>query len=97
MGYSHGRNQLLSHVDTSINLGYGRFSINPFDSFDYIIQTENCFTEKGAGVYNLHVKKSNANMLRNELGLEFAGCSCFESSRWMISSKVSWAGSSTRS
>lgn len=29
-------------------------------------------------------------MARNELGVQFAGCLCFEGSRWTISPKVSW-------
>jgi uncharacterized protein with beta-barrel porin domain len=87
---THGGTQLLSHADTGINLGYGGFTVRPFDSFDYITQTENSFTESGAGVYNLHVRKNNAIMLRNELGLQFAGCLCFDSSRWTISPKFSW-------
>ena len=32
--------QLLSHLDTGANLGWGRFSLKPFDSFDYIEQKE---------------------------------------------------------
>jgi uncharacterized protein with beta-barrel porin domain len=81
---------LLSHVDTGINLGWGGFTIRPFDSFDYITQTENGFTETGAGVYNLRVKKSNAILLRNELGVQLASCFCFGFSKWTISPKISW-------
>jgi uncharacterized protein with beta-barrel porin domain len=87
---THGGNQLLSHADTGINLGYRGFTVRPFDSFDYITQTEGDFTETGAGDYNLHVKKSNAILVRNELGVQFAGCLCFQASRWTISPKFSW-------
>jgi uncharacterized protein with beta-barrel porin domain len=87
---AHGGSQLLSHADTGINLGYGGFTLRPFDSFDYIVQTEGSFTETGAGVYNLHVQKTHAIMLRNELGLQLAGCVCFNNSRWTIAPKISW-------
>ena len=86
----HGGSQILTHADTGINLGWKGFTIRPFDAFDYIAQTENGFTEHGAGVYNLKVKKSNPIMVRNELGLEFAGCVCFGNSKWTISPKISW-------
>lgn len=29
-------------------------------------------------------------MLRNELGLQFAGCFCVATSRWTLSPKISW-------
>ena len=87
---THGGSQLLSHIDTGVNLRYKAFTVNLFDSFDYINQTEGSFTEKGAGVYNLHVKKTNPIMLRNQLGLELTRCVCFDSIRWMISPKISW-------
>ena len=87
---THGGSQLLTHGDTGINLGYRGFTIRPFDSFDYITQTENAFTEIGAEAYNLHVEKSNAILFRNELGMQFAGCFYFHNSKWTISPKVSW-------
>ncbi len=87
---SHGGAQLLSHVDTGFNLGRGGFTVRPFDSFDYISQKENKFTETGAGVLDLDVRKSNAIMMRNELGLQFSGCLCFNSSKWTIAPKASW-------
>ena len=86
----HGGAQLLSHLDTGINLGWGGFTLRPFDSFDYITQIENAYTESGAGILDLHVQKRNAIMLRNELGFNFAGCFCFGSSKWTISPKISW-------
>lgn len=85
MGY-----QLLSHLDTGINLGFNGFTIRPFDSFDYVAQNEHDYTEKGAGEWNLHVNKSHSILLRNELGLQLAGCLCLHSSKWTISPKLSW-------
>lgn len=87
---SHGGAQLLSHLDTGINLGFHGFTIRPFDSFDYITQNEQGYTEKGADSYNLHVKGSNAILLRNELGLQFSGCFCVRSGSWTATPKISW-------
>ena len=87
---THGGAQLLSHIDTGINLGWGSFTLRPFDSFDYIAQTEEGFTETGADLLSLKVQSSNAIMLRNELGLQFAGCFCMGSSRWTVAPKISW-------
>ena len=71
-------------------MGWGGFTIRPFDSFDYITQTENGYTEKGAADLDLSIKESNAIMLRNELGLNFAHCLCSKKSKWIISPKISW-------
>ncbi len=87
---NHGGAQLLSHLDTGLNLGAKGFTVRPFDSFDYISQSEGGFTEKGAGSLNLDVKNNNSIMLRNELGLQFAGCMCLGNSNWTLSPKISW-------
>lgn len=87
---SHNGSQLLSHADTGVNLGWKGLTFRPFDAFDLIAQSEDGFTESGAGIYNLHVDSSSAMMLRNELGMQFAGCLCFGSSRWTIAPKFSW-------
>jgi outer membrane autotransporter protein len=86
----HGGSQLLVNANVGLNLGLKGFTIRPFDSFNYIAQKENGFTETGAGAYNLSVQSSNAILLRNELGLQFAGCLCFSASKWTLSPKISW-------
>lgn len=86
----HGGRELLSHADTGMNFKWGRFTVRPFDSFDYETQTEDGFGEKDAGQWNLLVKKRNSIMLRNELGLQFAFCSCFSGTKISISPKLSW-------
>ncbi len=86
----HGGAQILSHLDTGINLGWKGFTVRPFDSFDYISQTENGFTETGANILDLTVKKNTAILLRNELGFNFSKCFCIKGSQWTISPKISW-------
>lgn len=86
----HGISQLLSHIDTGLNFGGKGWTIRPFDSLDYVSQTEGKFSEKGAGDMNLTVRKNNAILLRNELGLQFGGCICFKNYKWSISPKISW-------
>lgn len=86
----HGGVQLLSHIDVGMTLHRGWFSLRPFESFDYITQTEQGFTESGADGLDLSVGKNNAILLRNELGFNFAGCICFGASHWTISPKLSW-------
>jgi len=87
---STGGAQLLSHIDTGICLGTDFFSVRPFDSFDYISQTQNVFSEHGSSPANLSILKNNAILIRNELGLSFAGCFCVGRSQWTVSPKVSW-------
>jgi fibronectin-binding autotransporter adhesin len=86
----HGGSQFLFNFDLGANLGYGNLTVRPFNSFDYITQSENSFTETGAGPFNLYIDNVNAIMLRNELGLQFASCMCFKNSKWTISPKFSW-------
>ena len=87
---NHTGRQLLSHIDTGLNFTMKGFTIRPFDSFDYVTQTENAYTENKAGEWDLNVKKDNAILLRNELGLQFASCFCIGSSKWTLSPKISW-------
>jgi autotransporter-associated beta strand protein len=86
----HHGEQLISHVDAGFNLAYRQVTIRPFDSFDWILQKEKGFTETGAGEYDLSVSKVNASMLRNELGLNFAACQCFDRGRATIDAKIGW-------
>ncbi len=87
---TRGNAQLLSHIDSGVNLGFSHFTIRPFDSLDYITQKENGYREEGAGPYNLKVKESTAILLRNELGLQLTGCISFWSSKWSLAPKFSW-------
>jgi autotransporter-associated beta strand protein len=83
--------QLLTHADAGVNIDImGWFKVRPFDALDYISQTEDSYTEKGAGDWNLKVGKKNAILLRNELGLQLSSCLCFASQKWVINPKFSW-------
>ena len=87
---SHGGSQLLSHLDTGIQFSFGGFTLRPFDSFDYVAQSEGSFTEAGGGGLDLKVDKSNAILLRNELGLQLVYCLLAHQKTWTISPKLSW-------
>jgi subtilase-type serine protease len=86
----HGGKQMLSHLDTGLNLHCYGLTLRPFDSFDYITQTENGYQEYNAGAWDLAIKKNNAVMMRNELGLQFAKCYCYLKAKWTLSPKFSW-------
>jgi fibronectin-binding autotransporter adhesin len=89
-GASHGGSQLISHADTGVNLSWKGIQIRPFDSFDYLIQREGGFTEKGAGAFDLKINKTHATFLRNELGLNLAKCFTLRESTWSFSPTLSW-------
>ena len=80
----------MSHMDVGFNFGTKAITLRPFDSFDYISQTENGFNETGAGAYNLYVKRFNAIFARNELGLQISTCLCSNTSKWTFAPKLSW-------
>ncbi len=86
----HGGNQFLAHLDTGLNLNYEGLTIRPFDSFDYMTQTERGYAESNAGEWELTIRRKNAIMMRNELGLQFEKCYCFARSKWIVSPKFSW-------
>ncbi len=86
----HGGNQLLAHFDTGLNFNWWGLTVRPFDSFDYMTQTERKYQEHNAGEWELTVQNKNMMMLRNELGLQFSKCFCTCSSKWIFSPKFSW-------
>ena len=87
---AHSGIQLLSHLDTGINLGWKGLTFRPFDSFDYITSKERGFKETGGGIYNLTVSSSSSILLRNELGLQLASCFCIGGAKLTLSPKISW-------
>jgi autotransporter-associated beta strand protein len=86
----HRGEQLTSHFDMGLNLTAKGVSIRPFDSFDIIVQREHGFTEVGASEYNLIVKKMNATLLRNELGVNVASTHCFKGATASLGAKLGW-------
>ncbi len=82
--------QFITSLDLGLISTWGGLAFSPFNTFDYIAQNENRFTERHAGVFNLKVKKSHAPMLRNELGLNISRCECSHGIRWIFDAKVSW-------
>jgi Autotransporter beta-domain len=65
---------LIYHLSQTTTLG-------PYDYLSYIYQSEDGFTEKGAGVMNLTVNNSSSHYIRNELGLRFNHCRNFDTVR----------------
>ncbi len=82
--------QLISTLDLGLTFNWQGFTVSPFDTFDYITQSEHKFTEHHAGVYDLKIRKSHALMLRNELGLNVSRCECSHNIRWILDGKISW-------
>jgi autotransporter-associated beta strand protein len=89
----HGK-QLTTHLDAGLNFSVGRVKIRPFDSVDWIIQNEEGYDETGAGIYNLDVDKSHANMVRNELGVDFGSCGYWGRAKFSGDGKVSYVSDS---
>jgi outer membrane autotransporter protein len=86
----HSGKQLTSHLDTGLNFSISRLIIRPFDSVDWIVQNEAGFNETGAGIYDLDVDNSRANMVRNELGVDFGSCGYWRKAKFSGDAKVSW-------
>lgn len=82
--------QLISTLDLGLAFNWQGFTVSPFDTLDYIIQSERKFTEHHAGVYDLKIRSSHARMLRNELGLNISRCECSHNIRWILDGKISW-------
>ena len=86
----HAGNQMLTHLDTGVNIRFGHFLLRPFERFDYITQKENGYSESNAGEFGLHVNESRSIFLRNELGLQFSACTLWHGATWTLSPKASW-------
>ena len=86
----HNGTQLLTHLDTGLNFNVWEMTIRPFDSFDYITQKEHSFKEHGGGLTDLSVLGKTVQMIRNELGLNFAKCFSVEQDTWVVDVKFSW-------
>ena len=82
--------QLTSSLDVGLNWDWKGFTFTPFDTFDYVAQEEEGFTEHHAGPISLKIRESRAILLRNELGLNVSRCECMCNSRWILDGKVSW-------
>ena len=92
---THNGLQLLSHLDAGLNLDCKWFTLRPFESLEYIIQHEKNFSEEGAGVLNLDIQKTNPQIFRNELGINFARCfNISKKSRLLADLKLSWVNES---
>lgn len=89
---SHHGEQFIAHGDLGlfVALEYKGFTLRPFESFDYLFARESGFTENGAGEYDLTVKSTRMNMLRNELGLNLASCYCNNNKKFIADGKLSW-------
>ena len=87
---SHKGSQIITHFDTGLNIDVRKFTIRPFESLDWIVQDEDSFTERDAGIYDLSVKNTSANMIRNELGVNLASCGYISTAKLTLDAKFSW-------
>jgi uncharacterized protein with beta-barrel porin domain len=87
---SRGGDQVSSQLNVGGVLNFFGIQFRPFNSFEYISQTENSFTETGAGAYDLSVRKNNSILIRNELGLQLGNCLCFLGGSWILAPQISW-------
>lgn len=90
---THQGSQFLGHLELGYNINYpSGATLRPFESFDYVFQHEDGFTEKGAGSLNLKVRSNNTVLARNELGLNYSKCWGLTHSKWALDFKLSWVG-----
>ncbi len=87
----HSGMQFLAHLDLGWNFSFKQYKLRLFDSVDYILQHENRFQEENAGVFNLDVRSTAPQMVRNELGLNFAKCFKVSKRNTLLADiKLSW-------
>jgi hypothetical protein len=48
--------------------GYTAGTIEPFVAFDWVFDLEQAYSERGTGVYDMHIKRRFSSMLRTEIG-----------------------------
>lgn len=87
----HSGMQFLAHLDLGWNFSFNEYRLRLFDSVDYILQHENRFQEENGGVFNLNVRFTAPQMVRNELGLNFAKCFKVSKRNTLLADiKLSW-------
>ncbi len=65
--------QIVPHFLFGYDYKASKCTLEPFVQFDWAVNFERSFKEKGAGVLNMHQKAHNSSLLRSEIGL-----SCFQ-------------------
>ena len=71
--------EILGHLDLGFACSWGCLDIIPFGSLEYVYLWQADFTERGAGSLDLEFNSLNYDLLRFELGVNFAYCftTCF--------------------
>lgn len=65
--------QIVPHFLFGYDYKASKCTLEPFVQFDWAVNFERSFKEKGAGALNMHQKAHNSSLLRSEIGL-----SCFQ-------------------
>lgn len=87
---NHSGAEFLAHLNTGFIYKLSLFEIRPFISGDYLYLKEDAFKEKGADSLNLEVRKSEHNVYRAEVGLNFGDCSIYCRNKIMLDLKLSY-------
>ena len=90
-----GANQFLAQVEAGYRIGLYKpaaASISPFVRFQGTTNSQNGFTESGAGALNLNVAAQTTGSARSVLGAEFAGAFGVEGrEKLALQMRLGWA------
>ena len=90
-----GTNQFLGQVEAGYRIGLyepATLSITPFARFQGMINSQNGFSESGAGSLNLNVAAQTTGSARSVLGAEFAGAFGAEGrEKLAVQMRLGWA------
>ncbi len=90
-----GANQFLGQVEAGYRVGLhepAALSITPFARFQGLTNSQNGFSESGAGALNLNVAAQTTGSARSVLGAEFAGAFGTEGSEKLaVQMRLGWA------
>ena len=71
--------EILGHLDLGLVHSWGCLDVVPFAAIEYTYLWQQKYTERGAGSLNLEIMAANYDLLRFEMGVNFAYCytTCF--------------------
>ena len=86
----HNGYEVLANLTGAWNFNFKQVLLQPFFRLDNFYLHENGFSETSAQSLDLHVRSKDAEMLRNELGVNFSYCYSFQQGHLIPIVKMSW-------
>ena len=79
------------HVETGYTLKAGSFDVQPLAALSWVRQTQNAYSETGAGALNLVLPDQSQESLRSSLGARTLHPFQVGSMQWVFETRAAWS------